>query len=859
MKNRIIQSLVILLICASFAIAEYFPDVIVTSPNGIWTDTRAYSSLDDALIAIGSNVRDLYIVEQEPITTATIHANTHLKFFGSGSIANSGLLTINTKNISAGNRQIFTGTGDIDFYRGSVIRSSWFSDLVEAINQTNGYYDYLTLIISEESIIDTDVAIGDKTVLKWESPRNRITINSGFTLSNIKRIEAGNYQIFTGSGDIDFLDGSELKLSWFKRLRSALTWIELETITIIIDKSEDLDTSETVDSNENLRFISGNILDGASGTETLTINSSIESGIYQIVGDSLLIAGSPKVEYIYPEWVGAIGDGITDDSSAIEKAMSINALTKILPGKTYNIASNISIPLNRTLILDGTLTGLGGLRPLGSFKLKGSGNFNSSIIASYSVMFISGDCEVSGITFTGANSYAIGIIPSTDITKINIHDNYFNGVIFGVLRNTSAADVLSAIISNNIFKNTLSDAIEWNQGPGDRNILISENTIRDIDSVITDGGIGIGVSGSIGWTDPRLSELSIVNNIITNVRQGIHVEMCSNVKIMGNNINGINKNLSTTTGIPAVGIVVYGSDNVNISENDVTTENDEEGILCLYGVSLGVYVESIVNPSVINNKVKLSSYTNAIYIEAAGNNNEAIIKDNLIINGKITIDGKTSTLIISNNFISTPAESAGMVFNIDRFNISGDGADPPNYIFVNSNFISDNLGVPNIIITSLSAGILDVTNNNFQFIGSTPTTDSRCINRLFYKSASGFPYGIEYQLGDIVFVSADNTISMVTVAGSFNRASDTFTTNTISGDTDLIKSTNLLWWNGAEHHESGQRISLTNIGPASATLEARVKRCYVSGGEHLLQLDRDWSTVNTGTITATNPVTVVPF
>ena len=114
MKKIIFSALFAILVVAGVAFSEFFPDIIVTSPNGAWTDTRAYATIDAAITAIGANVRDLYIIEQEVTAALTIPANAHLHFLGSGSIANAGQLAINTTNITAGDRQIFTGAGDID-------------------------------------------------------------------------------------------------------------------------------------------------------------------------------------------------------------------------------------------------------------------------------------------------------------------------------------------------------------------------------------------------------------------------------------------------------------------------------------------------------------------------------------------------------------------------------------------------------------------------------------------------------------------------------------------------------------------------------------------------------------------------
>lgn len=298
----------------SMAATNHFPDIIVTSPNGIWTDTRAYSTLDDAITAVGADVRDLYIVREEVVTDLNINSNTHLKFFGIGSISNSGTLNIDTRNITAGDRQIFTGTGDINFANGTVVRSAWFSDINEAITQTNGFYDYLTLIISEESTISSDVEVGDKTVLKWESARNRISVNTGVTLSNVKRIEAGEYQIFSGSGDIDFLDGTILDLSWFKRLNSVINWVETEKVTLEIKNTYTMEYDNTIPPNMTLKFYMGSIIDG---TNTLTINGVIDSERFKVFGDNLIVAGNPIVSLIWTDWFDDVAKADTFNLSYV--------------------------------------------------------------------------------------------------------------------------------------------------------------------------------------------------------------------------------------------------------------------------------------------------------------------------------------------------------------------------------------------------------------------------------------------------------------------------------------------------------------------------------------------------------------
>ncbi len=359
--DKILATLVTVLAAVSITIAadQYLPDIIVTSPDGIWTDTRAYASFSDALTAVGSNVREVYILREEAMTSGTINANTTLKFRGLGAINNSGQLTINTRNIDSDDNTRFTGSGDIDFAVGSVVRSSWFSGLYNAITLTND--DWLTLVISEQSNITGNCSVGDQVILKWESSRNRIIVNSGYTLSNIKRIEAGRYQLFAGAGDFDFLDNTTLRLSWFYRLRSITTWVESEDVDIVIDKSEDLDYSDTLDSNENIRILPGNVLDGLTGTEILTINSNIDAAAgTQWIGPNLTIAGSPKIGEVKIGWWDNSVDGTTVLTDEIQAAIDLAEQTVT----AVDVNPSTINTSNRNIFGGGKVTGINGARYL---------------------------------------------------------------------------------------------------------------------------------------------------------------------------------------------------------------------------------------------------------------------------------------------------------------------------------------------------------------------------------------------------------------------------------------------------------------------------------------------------------------
>lgn len=325
--KRILTLALSILLLTSASYAEFFEDIIVTSPDGIWTDARAYSTLNAAITAVSTDERTVTITSPQTVTALTVPSNVTLKFERNGAINNSGQLTINTKNIIAPNRQIFTGAGDIDFVNGSEVKTGWFADLDEAIDVTSD--DSITLIVSEQDYITSSIAVGDDVFLKWESPNNQIVASAGATLSNIHDISAGHYQLFAGAGDFDFDDRTELRLSWFSRLSSAIYFIGTVKSTLVID--------EAITMNENVSIpstLTVEVLPGATITTT-GWKLTIAGGPGSIIASSRqqIFAGTGSVLFtlggtVYPEWFGGVADcdGTTGTDNYLPTLYAFNSI-----------------------------------------------------------------------------------------------------------------------------------------------------------------------------------------------------------------------------------------------------------------------------------------------------------------------------------------------------------------------------------------------------------------------------------------------------------------------------------------------------------------------------------------------------
>ena len=74
---------------------------------------------------------------------------------------------------------------------------------------------------------------------------------------------------------------------------------------------------------------------------TLTVNCSFDAGLYQIFYGDGDLSGNPKIEAAYPEWFGAKGDGVADDTNAIQKTVSWFPVIYFRPVK-YRITKTIS-------------------------------------------------------------------------------------------------------------------------------------------------------------------------------------------------------------------------------------------------------------------------------------------------------------------------------------------------------------------------------------------------------------------------------------------------------------------------------------------------------------------------------------
>ena len=107
----------------------------------------------------------------------------------------------------------------------------------------------------------------------------------------------------------------------------------------------------TIPSNVTLAMMPGAKFSIDSG-KTLTINGKLDAGLNQIFTGSGSVTFNALVSEIYPQWWGATGDGTTDDTTAINKAiaaanrttLATYGVTIFFPAGDYNTTAQLTTP-----------------------------------------------------------------------------------------------------------------------------------------------------------------------------------------------------------------------------------------------------------------------------------------------------------------------------------------------------------------------------------------------------------------------------------------------------------------------------------------------------------------------------------
>ncbi|OJX51182.1 MAG: hypothetical protein BGO88_08350 [Flavobacterium sp. 38-13] len=145
-------------------------------------------------------------------------------------------------------------------------------------------------------------------------------------------------------------------LSDYATLESAIDFLNSSTTfhTLVIDKSVTMVSDKTVSEKKALKFLKGNIIT-VPNSKTLTINSSIDAGIYQIFNclGTGKTDGFPQIDQTYPQWWQTYDENPQADwSDSIQRAVNFYPKVYFPPRVQNSTIYSVGYPVFKTVYLD---------------------------------------------------------------------------------------------------------------------------------------------------------------------------------------------------------------------------------------------------------------------------------------------------------------------------------------------------------------------------------------------------------------------------------------------------------------------------------------------------------------------------
>lgn len=378
---------------------------------------------------------------------------------------------------------------------------------------------------------------------------------------------------------------------------------------------------------------------------------------------------------------GAVGDGITDDKTAIQSAIN-SGFPIYFPKGTYKVASTLAVPTGMKLYADGDATILSTI---------------TTVPLSYQQIFIATDAvsniSVQGLKFqTSQVAFAVFGFQKL-VTNLDLLNNECQGC--GLV--TTFEGAANALIQGNYIhspahEGTFNDyarAIQISSGftgTGTKNLNISNNTILGswTHGIEVFGG---DVMTSLEPTDPKnVNGVTVVGNIVKatpgnttsagaiwfsqaadvtvtgNVCEaywdvGIDFEACRNAVASGNSLKNNNKNLA-----------MYGN-SITVLFSDNTCYNTVAGLSQFYAKpannnAAGVYQVDARNTDITldGNKFYNAATPTGFERLELGSGGVVTVTNNTLVNCTINAVYMSLTeIVIKNNSITHNDAGAGMV------------------------------------------------------------------------------------------------------------------------------------------------------------------------------------------------------
>lgn len=506
------------------------------------------------------------------------------------------------------------------------------------------------------------------------------------------------------------------------------------------------------------------ILDIAVGNDRLDNLLTMHSSASEI-DNTILMVGNVK-NY------GAVGDGITSDSQAIQDAINTTDIIILPSGHTF-LMKNVRIPSGKTIIMTGAILKFGGTNPTetrienqsGLFYAYGTSTEYVSNIHLIGGLFVGNRQPTNWAVQIGVE-YGIDLIQMSFCKNVSIKNGTFSeagqdGIEF--------KECESVEVSNNYFFN-IADACVEVRGKG--KVVIENNYFYMSRNALF-------VKNHEEFAKSRPTNIYFLNNVCKTYHSPVIFHQSKNVQITGNIMLPVSTPDLSIKGVDVTAIN-SASPPTEAENNDIedtiisgnTIIGFKKGIALVQQFSGNIYNTQVYNNTVLNCGAGISVYgsgrvynnkfetitetdPNSFCIDLTGNESSylEVIGNTLLAVAKAISVNSSGRVFISSNK-SNSSDTFGTVFS------------QPNYLVFDKNHITSSTKGINLYsysgikvygnyIKSTDSGVIadgglcDIENNEIIILGTSLSygvkvkgTDTACVsNRI--TTASNYP-AIEY-------------------------------------------------------------------------------------------------------------------
>lgn len=443
---------------------------------------------------------------------------------------------------------------------------------------------------------------------------------------------------------------------------------------------------------------------------------------------------------------GAVGDGVTDDTAAIQAAVNSTSMKVYINDGTYKITSTIS----------STIPGK---------ELCGTGATIKAETAADSVMLSVGGAssKISGIVFDGNNKAKHGVYISAGGCKVteNTIKNLYSATTnaLGVFAETNQG----VFVTDNKFSNinSLSNSQTGDAQGASRAVLLSSTLAavnssvisgNQIDTIIGEEGDAIQILFNDGVSLPFLDAKTLVenNHIKDFTRRAVKVQ-ASGVRVVKNKVE--NSLPIEVLGNAVCGINVIAGINCDIDGNDITLPLAFGGIQV--SGSGSTYCENI---KISNNRINLGGSVSCIYLERTAN---SCVMNNIIADGIQAIGANNS----SNVYIAGNTFTGGSAGQVDISILATCSA----FVIKNNIAVS---GSRDWMLYSRAPNSIVIGNTNIRTVGGVVRAFSTAANTVYESNTNNSStYTIYAGASDVDWVNqiALNSVNMGTGGGGLGE------------------------------------------------------------------------------------------